>query len=142
MTTRCGAFPAARDDDDSTRGSRRAHGSPRRGGGSARSCEASLPPDDIKTAGATAVVCVLTPSHAVCAWAGDSRCVLGAGGAAMPLSVDHKPTAPVEKARVEASGGAVFRGRVNGDLGVARALGDYRFKDRKVCGEVESRRCD
>lgn len=33
-----------------------------------------------------------------------------------------------EKKRIEAAKMRVFRGRVGGDLAVARALGDYKFK--------------
>lgn len=36
--------------------------------------------------------------------AGDSRCVMGKGGKAVPLSFDHKPEEPTEIARIEAAG--------------------------------------
>ncbi len=46
----------------------------------------------------------------------------------MELSVDHKPYTPSEQARIEAAGGTVSMKRVNGDLAVSRALGDFVYK--------------
>ncbi|KAH8095301.1 manganese ion binding protein [Aureococcus anophagefferens] len=40
----------------------------------------------------------------------------------------HAPCDAGERARIEALGGVVLRNRVNGRLGVARALGDFDFK--------------
>lgn len=40
---------------------------------------------------------------------GDSRAVLAHGGNALPLSNDHKPENPDEKARIEAAGGHVVK---------------------------------
>ena len=52
----------------------------------------------------------------------------------MELTRDHKPSDREEKRQVERAGGKVIDGRVNGDLGVSRALGDYdRRYGRKVC---------
>ena len=60
---------------------------------------------------------------------GDSRAVLARGGDAVPLSHDHKPHNPEEKARIEAAGSHVAGcWRVNGDLAVSRALGDFVYK--------------
>ena len=63
----------------------------------------------------------------------------------MELTRDHKPCDREEKRQVERAGGKVVDGRVNGDLGVSRALGDYdRRYGRKVCrgekGREEERR--
>ena len=55
--------------------------------------------------GSTAVVAVITPSHIVCANAGDSRCVLGSNGDSKNLSEDHKPQNEIESRRVRAAGG-------------------------------------
>ena len=67
------------------------------------------------------------------------------GGEAVELTRDHKPCDREEKRQVERAGGKVVDGRVNGDLGVSRALGDYdRRYGRKVCrgekGRDEERR--
>ena len=60
--------------------------------------------------------------------AGDSRSVLGIKGRAKPLSFDHKPSNEGEKARICAAGGFVDFGRVNGNLALSRAIGDFEFK--------------
>ena len=78
--------------------------------------------------------------------AGDSRSVLGVKGRAKPLSFDHKPQnegqksrlrpcvaqltceCTGEKARITAAGGFVDFGRVNGNLALSRAIGDFEFK--------------
>ncbi|KAH6968413.1 phosphatase 2C-like domain-containing protein [Fusarium avenaceum] len=60
--------------------------------------------------------------------AGDSRGVLGIKGRAKPLSQDHKPQLENEKNRITAAGGFVDFGRVNGNLALSRAIGDFEFK--------------
>lgn len=49
-------------------------------------------------------------------------------GKAEPLSEDHKPSDPKEYARITAAGGFVDCNRVNGNLALSRALGDFGFK--------------
>lgn len=49
-------------------------------------------------------------------------------GRAKPLSFDHKPQNEGEKARITAAGGFVDFGRVNGNLALSRAIGDFEFK--------------
>lgn len=78
--------------------------------------------------GSTSVMTLIGPKDIVCANTGDSRAVLSRGGEAVPLSHDHKPMNPEEKARIEAAGGTVKFNRVNGDLAVSRALGDFVYK--------------
>lgn len=80
--------------------------------------------------GCTAVTAVVTPTHIICANAGDSRCVMGTAGVAKALSEDHKPTDKPEHKRIIDAGGTVQWKRVNGDLAVSRAFGDFQFKDR------------
>lgn len=43
-----------------------------------------------ETAGSTAVVAIVSPTHVVVANCGDSRAVLCRGKVAVPLSIDHK----------------------------------------------------
>jgi len=81
--------------------------------------------------GSTGIVVIVTPSHYVCANAGDSRAVLRRSGSIVPLSFDHKPSDVPERLRVVAAGGAVKGKRVDGDLAVSRAFGDYTFKQQK-----------
>ncbi|XBW37900.1 hypothetical protein QEN19_003480 [Hanseniaspora menglaensis] len=63
-----------------------------------------------------------------CANAGDSRTVLATNGFAKNLSFDHKPTNIGEKTRIMQAGGFVESSRVNGNLALSRAIGDFEFK--------------
>ncbi|CED82468.1 pp2c-domain-containing protein [Phaffia rhodozyma] len=79
--------------------------------------------------GCTAVAVLITPDNRfICANAGDSRSVLSVGGKEEPLSHDHKPTNEKETARIVAAGGFVDYNRVNGNLALSRAVGDFEFK--------------
>ena len=53
------------------------------------------------------------------------------GGEAKPLSYDHKPVNKTENSRIVAAGGFVEFGRVNGNLALSRALGDFEFKQNQ-----------
>ncbi len=68
---------------------------------------------------------------------GDSRFVLSYSGKAVAVTVDHKPSSPTETARIVKAGGFVENDRVNGILGVARAFGDFNFKDNTRLGPHE-----
>eukprot|EP01041_Mallomonas_annulata_P012140 gene12140-25478_t len=82
--------------------------------------------------GSTAVCTIITPRFIICANAGDSRCVLGTHKKTLGLSLDHKPNNDEEKKRIENAGGKIKNNRVDGDLAVARGLGDFKFKsDRR-----------
>lgn len=59
---------------------------------------------------------------------GDCRAVLCRAGKAIALTHDHTPAVASEATRVEAAGGFVSRGRVNGILGVSRSFGDVHCK--------------
>eukprot|EP00759_Apiculatamorpha_spiralis_P025580 PhF_6_TR29010/c0_g1_i1/m.42264/K14803/PTC2_3; protein phosphatase PTC2/3 len=83
--------------------------------------------------GSTGVFAIISPENG---WSvqvaniGDSRCLQGnvTTKQCIALSEDHKPTGAKERARIEAAGGCVSQGRVNGDLAVSRAFGDVQFK--------------
>lgn len=64
----------------------------------------------------------------ICANIGDSRAILDNGGEVIALSRDHKPNLPEEKARIEAAGGYVAYERVDGNLALSRAFGDFMYK--------------
>ena len=64
--------------------------------------------------------------------AGDSRAVASVSGRAEPLSVDHKPQDQLEQERITAAGGWVVFNRVNGNLALSRALGDFPFKQNSA----------
>lgn len=78
--------------------------------------------------GSTAVVVLLTPHYIICANAGDSRAVLRRHGRVVPLSFDHKPKNITEQQRVLSAGGFIKKKRVDGDLAVSRAFGDFCMK--------------
>jgi protein phosphatase PTC1 len=74
--------------------------------------------------GTTAVVALLINNRLYVANVGDSRAVLCRNNAAVRLSVDHTTELAEERARVEALGGFIRNGRVQGVIQVTRALGD------------------
>eukprot|EP00611_Tribonema_gayanum_P018313 TRINITY_DN31407_c0_g1_i1.p1 TRINITY_DN31407_c0_g1~~TRINITY_DN31407_c0_g1_i1.p1 ORF type:complete len:270 (-),score=82.06 TRINITY_DN31407_c0_g1_i1:45-854(-) len=82
--------------------------------------------------GCTALSAVITPNHIVVAHAGDSRAIICSGGRVAAATEDHKPYDAEEKARIEAAGGHVSMRRVDGDLAVSRALGDFQYKSRDL----------
>jgi len=79
-------------------------------------------------AGSTAITVLMQGNSLWCANAGDSRCIASVGGEARPLSKDHKPVDPLERSRIEGAGGFVEFNRVNGNLALSRAMGDFVFK--------------
>lgn len=81
-----------------------------------------------EVSGCTASTAIISKHKIWVANAGDSRSVLGVKGRAKPLSFDHKPQNEGEKARINAAGGFVDFGRVNGNLALSRAIGDFEFK--------------
>ncbi|RLN82224.1 hypothetical protein BBJ28_00011379 [Nothophytophthora sp. Chile5] len=89
--------------------------------------------------GCTAISAFLTRTHIIVANAGDSRSVLAKDGRTVEMSFDHKPinVRPAassllteERKRIQNAGGLVRSNRVNGDLAVSRALGDFSYKAR------------
>jgi serine/threonine protein phosphatase PrpC len=78
------------------------------------------------------VVCsVIIDSQTVyCANLGDSRAILGLSDckSGISLSRDLKPSLQTETDRIKRCGGFVSNNRVNGRLGVSRAIGDFEFK--------------
>ncbi|KAM1013637.1 hypothetical protein FF1_043548 [Malus domestica] len=81
--------------------------------------------------GTTALTALLMGRLLVVANAGDCRAVLCHRGKAIEMSRDHKPICSKEKQRIEASGGYVYDGYLNGQLNVARALGDWHMEGMK-----------
>ena len=82
------------------------------------------------SAGTTACVVLITDTTIYCANSGDSRAVLCSAGKAVALSEDHKPQNHEEQARIEKSGHTVEDDRVDGNLALSRAIGDWQYKDR------------
>jgi serine/threonine protein phosphatase PrpC len=92
--------------------------------------------DNIRDSGSTACVVLSEPvsgdrnrTRITICNVGDSRCiVLNGDGVIVFASRDHKPTNPIERARIRAAGGTVQYGRVDGSLAVSRSFGDHSYK--------------
>uniref|UniRef100_A0A7S4AQP9 protein-serine/threonine phosphatase n=1 Tax=Pseudo-nitzschia australis TaxID=44445 RepID=A0A7S4AQP9_9STRA len=82
--------------------------------------------------GSTCCVVLVTPSHIICANAGDSRAILRRAGKVLPLSFDHKPNNAPELERINQASGFVKCKRVDGDLAVSRGLGDFTYKSNEL----------
>ncbi|KAL7191539.1 hypothetical protein ACSBR2_023590 [Camellia fascicularis] len=81
--------------------------------------------------GSTACVAIIRNNQLLVANAGDSRCVISRKGQAYNLTRDHKPNLEAENERILKAGGSVRFGRVNGNLNLARAIGDMELKQNK-----------
>ena len=79
--------------------------------------------------GSTACVVFVTKENIYCANAGDSRAVLCRKGAVVELSEDHKPDNELEEKRIQAANHFVSDQRVDGNLALSRAFGDFQYKD-------------
>ena len=90
-------------------------------------------------AGCTACVVFITEDKIFCCNAGDSRAVLKQGKktaelrsekTAVGLSEDHKPDDEEEMKRIYSAGHMVQEKRVDGNLALSRAFGDFMYKDK------------
>lgn len=91
--------------------------------------------DDRLCSGTTALAVLILGRKLLVANAGDCRAVLCKGGKAIDLSTDHKACSVLERRRIEDSGGFVDSfGYLNGELTVARALGDWHIDGLKYLG--------
>ncbi|XVF18159.1 hypothetical protein REPUB_Repub10bG0188300 [Reevesia pubescens] len=82
-----------------------------------------------RSSGTTALTALILGRTMLIANAGDSRAVLGKRGRAIELSKD--PNCTSERLRIEKLGGVIYDGYLNGQLSVARALGDWHIKGSK-----------
>ena len=78
--------------------------------------------------GTTAIVVLIKNNKVYCGNVGDSRAVVCIQGMTFQLSYDHKPSNDLEQKRIVDAGGWVEFNRVNGNLALSRALGDFAFK--------------
>ena len=90
---------------------------------------------EVDTSGCTAVVCIVNEKYIICSNAGDSRSVMGIKDGFKEMSHDHKPMNIEERKRIEDAGGVVTSGRVDGNLAVSRAFGDFEFKDTRLAAD-------
>jgi len=96
--------------------------------------EAMLEDEDMKEeiAGTTAVCVLIKDKKIYCGNVGDSRSIASVRGRVQNLSYDHKPNNELESKRIIAAGGWVEFNRVNGNLALSRALGDFVFKKNET----------
>ncbi|KAI0528855.1 hypothetical protein KFK09_001398 [Dendrobium nobile] len=80
------------------------------------------------SSGTTALAALIFGRLLLVANAGDCRAVLCRKGRAVDMSQDHRPIHAAERQRVEACGGYIDDGYLNGMLSVSRALGDWDIK--------------
>lgn len=76
------------------------------------------------------------PAAIVTANVGDSRTIAGTGTwgssvKAIDLTVDHKPSHPTERERIECAGGWIVNDMLNGYIGMSRAIGDNDLKEHR-----------
>lgn len=96
-------------------------------------------------AGSTAIVVIIDVKQVVNSYEykctvcnlGDSRCMICRNNNAIFITEDHKPSNPEEEERINNGGGFVRCCRVNGELAISRAFGDFQYKKninpRKNC---------
>lgn len=90
--------------------------------------------EDVGEGGTTATFAIVEPGQEAKSYAlticniGDSRVLVARNGTLLFATEDHKPQNPEERARIESCGGTVRMNRVDGDLAVSRAFGDFVFK--------------
>ena len=84
----------------------------------------------------TATGVLVTPKHFFMMNIGDSRSVVCRKSEVFFATDDHKPTHYSERMRIEKAGGHVSQNRVNGQLAVSRALGDFEMKRNSTCDQI------
>lgn len=82
-------------------------------------------------AGSTLCLVLHAASHLLVANVGDSRAVLISSRGSRALSTDHVCTLPKERARIEAAGGWIVGGLLNGHISMSRAIGDDDLKGHR-----------
>jgi serine/threonine protein phosphatase PrpC len=80
--------------------------------------------------GCTSNVVYCNNEEIFCANAGDSRSVLFSNDKVFPLSEDHKPDNVDEFKRIKKANHYVEESRVDGNLALSRAFGDFQYKDQ------------
>lgn len=89
-----------------------------------------LPKNMAMQSGSTAVVILKQNDTLYIANVGDSRAIMNWNNKAVPITEDHKPDTPSEYERITKAGGFVIKDpfgtpRVNGNLALSRAIGDF-----------------
>jgi len=79
--------------------------------------------------GSTALCLALDGNNLTVANCGDCRAIFYQNGITQQITRDHRPADEAEQERIAQSGGTVIGGRLQGQLAVSRAFGNYEFKD-------------
>jgi len=82
--------------------------------------------------GSTALCVALESNELIVANCGDCRAILCQAGQTIALTRDHRPTDETEQQRIVNQGGTVIGGRLQGQLAVSRAFGNYEFKESQI----------
>ncbi|GMH42259.1 hypothetical protein BSKO_10178 [Bryopsis sp. KO-2023] len=83
----------------------------------------------LECSGTTVVTAVVLKNELIVAGTGDCRAVLSVKGRSRSVAVEHSPSLPKEKKRIEAGGGFVDTdGYLNGRIAVSRSIGDGLLK--------------
>ena len=93
--------------------------------------------EGLDRSGSTSVGVLISPTHYYFINCGDSRSFLCRSGDVQFVTLDHKPSNPPERDRIQKAGGSVMLQRVNGSLAVSRALGDFEYKSVPDKGPTE-----
>lgn len=89
----------------------------------------SIARQDCSPDGSTCLLGVVLNGRLTVANIGDSVALLTRrDGSFSQLNAEHAPNRPDERQRIEAANGCVLHNRVEGELSVSRAFGDYEMK--------------
>ena len=91
---------------------------------------------DQEYSGSCAIAALVHGNTIVTAHAGDCRAVARVGKSTVQLTKDHRPSDPIEKARIYAAGGIVKGGRVMGVLAPSRGFGDLDVKKKAPSHDI------
>lgn len=88
--------------------------------------------------GCVAIICLITRDYIYCANLGDSRSTLAEKMSdnrieIVEMSKDQKPSDNLEEERIKAGGKWVVLNRIEGRISIARAIGDWEYKDPELC---------
>ena len=83
---------------------------------------------DMERCGCTVTGTLIAPNHFIIVNLGDSRTVVCRQREVFFATTDHSPSAYGERERIEAAGGYVYKNRVNDELNISRALGNFPLK--------------
>lgn len=101
----------------------------------------------LRTQGSTCTFCIVLPYkekkghfEVVAVNVGDSRSFLvRPDGSVQCLTEDHTPNLAAEEARIRAAGGFVLLCRVDGQLAMSRAIGDWNYKANAELGPTQQK---